>query len=78
MENEEEYIKGKLQNIAKNIDDELPGGFGFALLTFRFNSEPDTSELMYVANADRQDIVKAMKEWIEKTENSFGNDTGKY
>lgn len=78
MESEEEHIKGKLQNIAQNIDKELPEGFGFALLTFKFNTETDTSELMYVANADRQDIVKAMKEWIEKTENSFGNDTGKY
>lgn len=78
MESEEEYIKSKLQSIAQNIDQELPEGFGFALLTFKFNAEPDTSELMYVANADRQDIVKAMKEWIEKTENSFGNDTGKY
>lgn len=78
MESEEEYIKGKLQNIAQNIDKELPEGFGFALLTFKFNTEPDTSELMYVANANRQDIVKAMKEWIEKTENNFGNDTGKY
>lgn len=78
MESEEEYIKGKLQGIAKNIDDELPEGFGFALLTFKFNTEPDTSELMYVANANRQDIVKAMKEWIEKTEDNFGNDTGKY
>ena len=78
MESEEEYIKGKLQNIAQNIDKELPEGFGFALLTFKFNAEPDTSELMYVANADRQDIVKAMKELIEKTENNFGNDTGKY
>jgi len=78
MENEEEYIKGKLQNIAQNIDKELPEGFGFALLTFKFNTKPDTSELMYVSNADRQDIVKAMKEWIEKTENNFGNDTGKY
>ena len=78
MESEEEYIKGKLQNIAQNIDKELPEGFGFALLTFKFNTKPDTSELMYVSNADRQDIVKAMKEWIEKTEDNFGNDTGKY
>jgi len=78
MESEEEYIKGKLQNIAQNIDKELPEGFGFALLTFKFNAEPDTSDLMYVSNANRQDIVKAMKEWIEKTENNFGNDTGKY
>lgn len=78
MESEEDYIKGKLQNIAQNIDKELPEGFGFALLTFKFNTKPDTSELMYVSNADRQDIVKAMKEWIEKTESNFGNDTGKY
>lgn len=78
MESEEDYIKGKLQNIAQNIDKELPEGFGFALLTFKFNAEPDTSDLMYVSNANRQDIVKAMKEWIEKTENNFGNDTGKY
>lgn len=78
MENEEEHIKGKLQNIAQNIDKELPEGFGFALLTFKFNAEPDTSNLMYVSNANRADIVKAMKEWIEKTENSFRNDTNKY
>ena len=78
MESEEEYIKGKLQTIAQNIDKELPEGFGFALLTFKFNTEPDTSDLMYVSNANREDIVKAMEEWIEKTKNSFGNDTGKY
>lgn len=29
MESEEEYIKSKLQNIAQNIDKELPEGFGF-------------------------------------------------
>jgi len=76
--NEEEYVKSKLQNIAENIDKELPEGFGFALLTFKFNAEPDTSELMYVANANRQDIVKAMEEWIEKTKEKFANDTNKY
>lgn len=74
----EEYIKRKLKDIAGNIEKELPYGFGFALLTFRFDSEPDTSELMYVSNADRQDIVKAMEEWIEKTKDNFGNDTNKY
>ena len=75
---EEEYIKNKLKDIAKNIDKELPNGFGFALLTFKFNAKPDTSELMYVANANRQDIVKAMEEWIDKTKSNFGNDTNKY
>ena len=78
MESEEEYIKGKLQSIAQNIDQELPECFVFALLTCKFKAKPDTSELMYVETADIQDIIKTMKEWIEKTENSFGNDTGKY
>lgn len=78
MEIKEEYIKGELQDIAKNIDKKLPEGYGFALLTFKFNADPDTSELMYVANANRQDIVKAMEEWIEKTKVNFGNDTNKY
>lgn len=34
--------------------------------------------MMYVSNANRQDIVKAMEEWIEKTKTNFGNDTNKY
>ena len=38
----------------------------------------EDNEMMYVSNANRQDIVIAMKEWIEKTEKNFGNDTGKY
>ena len=33
---------------------------------------------MYVSNANRTDVVKAMKEWIIKTEKNYGNDTGKY
>lgn len=52
--------------------------FGFVVLAFSFNTEPNTSQMMYVSNADRQDIVKAMKEWIDKTEKTYGNDTNKY
>lgn len=75
---EEEIIKRKLKDIAKSIDNELPEGFGFALLTFKFNAKPNTSKMMYVANAERKDIIKAMEEWIEKTKTNFGNDTNKY
>ena len=35
-------------------------------------------ELIYVSNSNREDVVKALKEFIEKTENTYGNDTGKY
>lgn len=29
-------------------------------------------------NANRNDVEKAMEEWIEKTRNSYGNGTEKY
>ena len=74
--NMDEEVKKKLTDIAKKIDGDLPDNYGFCLLTFGFNDVG--KELMYVANANREDIVKAMKEWIAKTENNFGNDTGKY
>ena len=72
-----ELVKGKMQKIARKVDEELPNEYGFVVLTFNFGEGID-NEMMYVSNANRQDIVKAMKEWIEKTENNFGNDTGKY
>lgn len=72
-----EDIKGKMQHIAKKVDDELPEGFGFCVLVFPFGKTED-GQMMYVSNADRLDIVKSMEEWIEKTKDTFGNDTGKY
>ena len=78
MNNAEEFVKGKMKNIAQKVENELPNGFGFGVLAFSFNTEPNTSQMMYVSNADRQDIVKAMKEWIDKTEKTYGNDTNKY
>ena len=62
----EEIVKSRLQGIAKKVNDELPVGFGFVVLSFSFDKP---GLMMYVSNADRKDIVQAMKEWIEKTEN---------
>ena len=75
MENEEEIVKRKMQTIARKVKEELLDGFGFVVLSFIFDNP---GQMMYVSNANREDIVKAMKEWIEKTENNYGNDTGKY
>lgn len=72
---EEEIVKGKLQGIAKKVDAELPEGFGFVVFAFKFNEK---GQLMYVSNADRADVVKAMEEWIIKTAKNYGNDTRKY
>lgn len=75
MKNTEEFTKRKMQTIAKKVEKELPKGFGFVVLSFAFNSE---GEMIYVSNANREDVIKAMKEFIMKTENNYGNDTGKY
>ena len=72
-----ELIKGKMKTIAKKVDEELPKGYGFVVLAFNFEEEKD-NEMMYVSNANRQDIAEAMIEWIIKTKDNFGNDTVKY
>lgn len=77
MNETNEFVKSKMQKIAKKVDEELPNGYGFVVLAFNFGEGKD-NEMMYVSNANRQDIVKAMKEWIKKIEENFGNDTGKY
>ncbi len=76
-ENKDEIVKSRMQKIGKCVDGLLPNGYGFAVLAFKFGEEKGR-EMMYVSNSNREDIVKAMKEWIRKTENNFGNDTGKY
>lgn len=78
MDQEEEIVKSKLQGIARKVDNELPEDFGFIVLTFKFNEKPDTAQMMYVSNANREDVVKAMEEFIQKTKSNYGNDTGKY
>lgn len=60
-----EFVKSKMQKIAKKVDEELPNGYRFVVLAFNFGEGKD-NEMIYVSNANRQDIVKAMKEWIEK------------
>lgn len=76
--NQEEIVKSKLQEIARKVDNELPEDFGFIVLTFKFNAKPDTAQMMYVSNANRDDVIKAMEEFIQKTKGNYGNDTGKY
>lgn len=58
-----------LQKLAQHIDKELPPNHGFVLLAFPFT---DDSRLQYVSNCDRRDVVEAMKEFIAKTEASWG------
>lgn len=60
----EEIAKRKMQIIAQKVKEELPNGFGFVVLAFEFNAVPNTAQMMYVSNANRNDVEKAMEEWI--------------
>lgn len=67
-----EIMNNKMRKIADLVSKELPKDLGFTVLAFPFNEK---GRLFYVSNADRLDIVEAMKEWIEKTgNNNFGKD----
>lgn len=64
LEKEDEVVRGKMKNLAKLVDKELPVGWGFVVLCFSFGAD---GRMNYVANADRRDVVRAMYEFIEAT-----------
>ena len=69
----ENQIKETLTTIANEITAKLPNT-GFVLLTYEFNK---TGRTMYISNSNREDVLKAMQEFIDKnTENPemFGKD----
>jgi hypothetical protein len=53
-----------LNKIGKRLREDMPPGYGFALLLFQYNGE----NLFYTSSADRADIIKMMKEFIKKQE----------
>lgn len=63
-------VRERMQDIAQSVDDHLPEGYGFIVLTFEFGNRAGTFE--YVANGKREDCVKAMKEFIERSESRWG------
>lgn len=59
-------IEGKLKSIGDRMRSALDGsGYGFALLMFSFG---EGGNMFYTSNAQRDDIVKAMREFIEKVQ----------
>lgn len=65
-------LNEKLQDIAEKVDTELPEGTGFAILVFPLNIE---GRLFYMSNSNRDDVAKAMQEWINKVnKDNFGKD----
>ena len=60
-----------LQAFGAAITEILPGK-GYFLLIFEFNSSNDRAN--YISNGERVDVIKAMKEFIERTENAWAVD----
>lgn len=62
--------KDVMQDLASHIQGKLGAKYGFTLLVYEHNTVSGRAN--YVSNSDREDVVKAMKEFIEKTEDSWG------
>ena len=76
MTEREKQANDTLQSIAQDIKEKLPENMGFALLTYEFGDAEDR-RLMYISNSKREDVMRAMVEFLEKNMNDpkmFGKD----
>lgn len=76
MTNREKQANDALQVIAKEIKERLPEKMGFALLAYEFGDAEDR-KMMYISNSNREDVLKAMSEFVDKNLNDpkmFGKD----
>ena len=76
MTNREQQVSNTLQEIARDISNKLPEKMGFALLTYEFGDD-NNRRMLYVSNSNREDVLKAMLEFVEKNVNNpdmYGKD----
>jgi hypothetical protein len=66
---EDAQVRRDLQALAQYVDKQLPYGWGFVVLAFPFGVD---GRMNYVANAKRQDVVRAMYEFIAATKEQWG------
>lgn len=64
MEPTQQQIEQKMQSLARVIAGSIPQGCGFALLVFAFEG-PEAS---YVSNANRSDMIRALRECADRLE----------
>ena len=76
MTEREQQVKGALQDISNEIKNKLPEGMGFALLAYEFGDDKNR-KMLYVSNSNREDVLKAMLEFVDKNLNdseTYGRD----
>jgi predicted secreted protein len=52
-----------LKDIGESLRSAMPDGYGFSLLIFSFGPGGD---MFYTSNSDREDMIRAMEEFIQK------------
>lgn len=62
--------KDVMQDLAKQINDKLNGKYGFFLMVYEHGD--DSGRANYVSNSKREDVVKAMEEFIENSKGAYG------
>jgi len=62
-------VEVRMQRWAQSLKEQLPGGWGFILMAFPFGNQ---GQLNYVSNCRREDVVAALREFIEATKDSYG------
>ena len=60
------HDKEYLREMCKILMTKLPDNHGFILLAFPFGGDPG-QRMIYASNADRRDVVNALKEWLIKS-----------
>lgn len=65
MDENQEYIKEHLKEIAEQVKNMLPKGSGFMLFAFDFG-EDDSRRMQYISNAKREDAFAALREFMQK------------
>lgn len=76
MTEREEQANNILQDIMKDIKKKLPEGMGFTLLAYEFGDK-EGRRMLYASNSNREDVMKAMLEFIDKNLNNpnmYGKD----
>lgn len=76
MTEREEQAKNMLQEIMQDIKNKLPEGMGFALLAYEFGDK-EGRRMLYASNSNREDVMKAMLEFVDKSLNDpdmYGKD----
>ena len=60
-----EDIEALLKELGSDLKKRMPAGWGFNLLIFSYG---EGGSLFYISSAQRKDMLKAMREFIDKFE----------